>query len=275
MSDSILALDAGTTGVTALLFDRELEPLQRAYVEFPQHFPQPGWVEHEAHEILAAVDHVIDEILATGARPAAIGITNQRETLFALRRDCGEALGAGIVWQDRRTAERCAELRETDALELVRRRTGLVLDPYFSATKAEWMLRERPEVARAARAGQLSFATVDTLLVRHLTRGASFVTDPTNASRTMLFDIDERRWDAELCGLFGVHLSSLPEVRPSTADFGAASLSGDLRVPIHGIAGDQQAALFGQGCFEPGSFKNTYGTGCFLLLNTGARRVRQ
>jgi glycerol kinase len=270
----LLAVDAGTTGVTALLFDSDLRRVRRAYREFPQGFPRPGWVEHEARDILAAVDATIAEVLdgAPGA-PAAVGITNQRETVFALERSSGRALGPGIVWQDRRTAERCAALRAAGEEARVRARTGLVLDPYFSATKIEWMLRERPTVAAAASRGDLCFCTVDALLVRHLTGGTVCATDPTNASRTLLFDIERRAWDPELAGLFGVDIAWLPEVRPSAGDFGTARLPGGATAPIRGIAGDQQAALFGQGCFDPGSFKNTYGTGCFLLLNTGTQRV--
>ncbi len=273
----LIAIDAGTTGVTAVLHDEALRPLARSYREFEQGFPKPGWVEHEASAILAAVDAVLGELLASSeaADVAAIGITNQRETVFALERSSGAALGSGIVWQDRRTADRCAELAREGRAELVRRRTGLVLDPYFSATKIEWMLRERDGLRARAEAGDVCFCTVDTLVLQHLTGRATWATDPTNAARTMLYDVERRAWDAELCGLFGVDPSWLPEVRRSAGRFGvtAPEVTGGRAIPVRGVAGDQQAALFGQGCLDAGSFKTTYGTGCFLLLNTGARRV--
>ncbi|MEE8469354.1 MAG: glycerol kinase GlpK [Planctomycetota bacterium] len=274
MTEHLLALDAGTTGVTALVFDQDLAPVARAYREFPQGFPQPGWVEHEARDILAALDVCLCEVLdGLSAPPVALGITNQRETVFPLDLSTGETLGPGIVWQDRRTAQRCRELSGAGHEDLYRARTGLRLDPYFSGTKIEWLLRERTGVAAAAAEGRVRFCTVDALIVHHLTGGARCATDPTNASRTLLFDIDERAWNEELCAPLGVHPDWMPEVLPSTGDFGTARLPGGIEVPIRGIAGDQQAALYGQGCWEPGSFKNTYGTGCFLLLNTGERRV--
>ncbi len=271
----LLAVDAGTTGVTSLLFDAELRAVDQSTRDFEQRFPRPGWVEHEAGAILDAVDTTLAEVLGRhpGEAIVAAGVTNQRETVFALDRESGRALAPGIVWQDRRTAERCAELRRDGRSDWIRELTGLLLDPYFSATKIEWLLSEHREVRESARAGRAVFGTVDSLIVRHLTRGAIWATDPTNASRTMLYDIRSRAWSEELGELFGVDPTWLPEVRPSTADFGEAHLPGGRRVPIRGVAGDQQAALFGQGCFEAGSFKNTYGTGCFLLLNTGERRV--
>jgi glycerol kinase len=271
-----IALDAGTTGVTALLFDAALEPLAKAYREFPQRFPQPGWVEHRASDITAAADQVLAELTRhpRAADALALGVTNQRETVFAFERASGRALADGIVWQDRRTAARCRELRERGAEDLVRERTGLLLDPYFSATKIEWLLREVSGLAARARRGEVIFATVDALLVNHLSGGSQWATDPTNAARTLLFGIEERRYDAELCALFGVEPAWLPEVRASTGEFGAARIPGLSRpLSIRGVAGDQQAALFGQGCVDPGGFKITYGTGCFLLLNTGERRV--
>jgi glycerol kinase len=278
MSPYLLAIDAGTTGVTAMLFDSGSSPVARAYREFSQHFPRPGWVEHEASSILQAVDETLAELALTPmwADVAAIGITNQRETIFALELRAGRAgraLGTGIVWLDRRTAERCAELKKEGHEDRVRAISGLVLDPYFSATKIEWMLRHREAVAPAADAGNLRFVTVDALIIDHLTAGAALATEPTNASRSLLFDIDGRCWSEELCSLFGVESAWLPPVLPSTAEFGRVRLPGGREVPIHGVAGDQQAALFGQGCVEAGSFKNTYGTGCFLVLNTGERRV--
>ncbi|MCZ6598019.1 MAG: glycerol kinase GlpK [Planctomycetota bacterium] len=269
-------MDAGTTGVTAVLYDADLRLLARAYREFDQSFPRPGWVEHDDRAILAAVDEVLAEVLGRpeASDVVAIGVANQRETVFALDRASGVALRPGIVWQDRRTAERCDELRDEDRGPLVRARTGLVIDPYFSATKIEWMLREDANLRARAEGGEVVFCTVDTLVVRHLTGGDVCATDPTNASRTMLFDIERRAWDAELCGLFGVDPAWLPEVRSSAGDFGVTAVEVAGRaIPIRGVAGDQQAALFGQGCFDVGSFKTTYGTGCFLLLNTGDRRV--
>jgi len=276
LEDTLLALDAGTTGVSALLFDRELRPIQRAYREFAQRFPHPGWVEHEAAAILAAVDAVLAEVLAhpRAAGVAALGLTNQRETVFALERASGRALAPGIVWQDRRTEERCAELRAAGHEARVHARTGLVLDPYFSATKIEWLLQNDAALAARARAGEVVFGTVDTLILAHLTGAQDYATDPTNASRTLLFDVATRRFDAELCALFGVERAWLPEVRGSRADFGHTlpARTAGRAVPIRGVAGDQQAALFGQGCFDPGTLKVTYGTGSFLLLNTGAER---
>jgi glycerol kinase len=269
----VLAIDAGTTGVTAILFDGDLRRQRGGYREFAQRFPAPGWVEHEAGVILAAVDGALaDALSGFDGQLAAVGVTNQRETVFAYDRAREEFLGPGIVWQDRRTAARCTELAAAGHLADVRRRTGLVLDPYFSATKIEWLLRERPEVGAAAGAGSLAFGTVDTLVLHHLTRGAVWATDVTNASRTLLYDIDAREWSAPLLALFGVDAATLPEVRRSIGGFGEAHLPGGRRAPILGVAGDQQAALFGQGCFEAGSAKSTYGTGNFLMLNTGGER---
>ncbi len=277
MASTLIGLDAGTTGVTAILFDRALRPLARAYREFPQRFPRPGWVEHEAADVLGAVDRVLAEVLAHPAagEVEALGVANQRETVFACERASGRALRPGIVWQDRRTAARCAELARAGHGALVRRASGLVLDPYFSATKIEWMLREDPALARRARAGEVVFATVDALVTRHLCGTGPFATDLTNASRTLLFDIDERRWSEELCALFDVDPAWLPEVRPSKASFGASdpARTAGRRLALHGVLGDQQSALFGQGCFAPGTLKATYGTGSFVVLNTGARRV--
>jgi glycerol kinase len=276
VSATLLAIDAGTTGVSAILFDHELRSLCRAYREFEQRFPRPGWVEHEAGAILQAVDQVLREVLGhvRAADAVALGLTNQRETVFALERASGRALAPGIVWQDRRTEARCRELVQAGHEPFVHARTGLVLDPYFSATKIEWLLANEPDLARRARAGQVVFGTVDTLIVAHLTGGVELVTDPTNASRTLLFDIAGRRWDGELCGLFGLEPGWLPEVRSSSAEFGRTlpQRTGGRSLPIRGIAGDQQAALFGQGCFDPGTLKATYGTGSFLLLNTGDER---
>jgi len=276
MSATVLAVDAGTTGVSAVLFDAELRPLLRAYREFAQRFPRPGWVEHEADAILGAVDAVVGEVLADArAREVvAVGLTNQRETVFALERRTGRALAPGIVWQDRRTEARCRELAAAGLGAEVRARTGLVLDPYFSATKIEWLLRAEPELARRARAGEVLFGTVDTLILAHWTGGATLATEPTNASRTLLYELDARRFSAELAAHFGLELGWLPEVRPSVGDFGTsvAARTGGRALALRGVAGDQQAALFGQGCFDAGTLKVTYGTGSFLLLNTGRAR---
>ena len=244
--------------------------LGRGYREIAQHFPQPGWVEHDPVELwdatLAAAREALAAARASGPDLAAIGITNQRETTLLWDRVSGAPLHRAIVWQDRRTAERCRRLDR----EAIAGRTGLVPDPYFSATKVEWLLqRLRPRPERTA------FGTVDSWLVHRLTKGRAHVTDPTNASRTMLYDIEAKRWDDELLELFGVPAEILPEVRPSSGVFGVADAEWfGTEVPIAGIAGDQQAALFGQGCCTPGTAKNTYGTGAFLLLNTGVERVR-
>jgi glycerol kinase len=262
----ILAIDQGTTGTTCLVFDREGGIRGRAYSEFEQHFPRPGWVEHDAARIWEVTRTVAAEAIAAagieGRRLDGIGIANQRETVVAWDPDSGEPLHRALVWQDRRTAARCEELREAGHEGLVRERTGLVLDPYFSATKIEWLIRNVEGAAGAA------FGTVDSWLAFKLT--GRHVTDRTNASRTMLFDIHRLRWDQDLCELLGVDPASLPEALPSACVFGTTAEFGG-EVPVAGIAGDQQAALFGQACFEPGSAKNTYGTGSFVLLNTGTQ----
>jgi glycerol kinase len=260
----ILAIDQGTTGTTCIVFDERGRPAGRAYREFGQHFPRPGWVEHDAAEIWDVTRAVAREALedagTDGAGLAGIGITNQRETVVAWDRDTGEPLHNAIVWQDRRTSRRCDELREAGHEPLVRERTGLVLDPYFSGTKIEWLIREGGVPADAA------FGTIDSWLVFKLT--GEHATDYSNASRTLLFDIRERRWDAELCELLGVSLASLPQACPSSHVYGKTSEFGGS-VPVAGIAGDQQAALYGQACHEPGLGKNTYGTGSFVLQNAG------
>jgi len=274
----ILAIDQGTTGSTCLVLDGHCNVIGRAYSEFTQHYPRPGWVEHHAGEIWDVTRRVAREAIASARRDgsielAGVGITNQRETVVLWDRATGEPVHNAIVWQDRRTAERCRELREQGREEWVRERTGLVLDPYFSGTKAEWLLRDE-KLRRRAEAGELALGTIDSWLVWKLTGGAAHVTDPTNASRTMLYNIDTLDWDDELLALFGVPRAVLPDVKPSAAVYGhttAAALG--LEVPVSGIAGDQQAALFGQGCVTPGLAKNTYGTGAFLLLNTGSERV--
>ncbi len=268
---SVLAIDQGTTGSTCLVVAEDGRILGRGYREIPQHYPQPGWVEHEPEDLLASVVAAArDALAAAGTTPSCIGVTNQRETIVVWDRATGRAVHRAIVWQDRRTSERCAALA-SDA-ERIARRTGLVTDPYFSATKLEWLLRD-PDVRRRAEAGELAAGTVDSWLIWRLTGGASHVTDHTNASRTMLYDIDTHGWSAELCTLFGVPATMLPAVRASSGSFGVTTGEGlGVALPITGVAGDQQAALFGQGCFRAGEAKNTYGTGAFLLLNTGTAR---
>ncbi len=259
----ILAIDQGTTGTTCLVFDREAKIAGRAYSEFEQHFPQPGWVEHDASEIWETTRKVAISSLTDagiqGGELSAIGITNQRETVVAWDPESGEPLHHALVWQDRRTAGRCDELREAGHEDLVRERTGLVIDPYFSGTKIEWL------IANAEVDGAV-FGTIDSWIAFKLT--GRHITDFTNASRTMLFDIRERRWDPELCELLGVDPARLPEARPSSEVYGTTSVFGG-EVPVAGIAGDQQAALFGQACHSAGEAKNTYGTGSFVLLHTG------
>jgi glycerol kinase len=264
----VLAIDQGTTGTTCLVLSAECRVVGRGYREIRQHYPKPGWVEHDPMDILdRTLEAAREAVSQAGVRPDTIGITNQRETVVLWERATGRPVQRAIVWQDRRTAARCAELapRAADIAE----RTGLVVDPYFSATKLEWMLRDEALVRRAE-SGELAAGTIDAWLVWQLTGGAVHATEPTNASRTMLYDVRQKRWSDELCGLFGVPRALLPEVRPSSGDFGAtrADIFG-APIPITGIAGDQQAALYGQGCVRPGEGKNTYGTGAFLLLNTG------
>jgi glycerol kinase len=263
----ILAIDQGTTGTTCLVVDEELRPIGRGYRAVEQHFPQPGWVEHDPDEIWAGVEGSAADALADAGVQAhevsAIGITNQRETTLVWERRSGRPVHRAIVWQDRRTAERCAEL----PAELIRERTGLVPDPYFSATKLEWILGRTEHPQR-----ELAFGTVDAWLVWKLTGGATHITDVTNASRTMLVDLATGEWDDELLELFGVERSVLPSIVGSSGVVAEGSLLG-AGVPIAGIAGDQQASLFGQACFAPGEAKATYGTGTFVLANFGERLV--
>jgi glycerol kinase len=270
----ILAIDQGTTGTTCLVFDEEAELIARASREFTQHFPKPGWVEHDAEEIWQTTQAVAGEALdAAGARNGelrAVGITNQRETVVVWDPHTGEPLHRALVWQDRRTAARCDELREAGHEEQIRALTGLVIDPYFSGTKIEWLLHNVEGLRDRARDGRAVFGTVDAWLIFKLTGEPA--TDPSNASRTLLYDIGRRRWSPELCELLGVPERALPEVRASSGTLGttnADALHGH-EVPVAGVAGDQQAALFGQACLEPGLGKNTYGTGSFVLLNAGA-----
>ena len=275
----ILAIDQGTTGTTCLVFDAEMQLVGRAYREFGQHFPRPGWVEHDPAEIWAVTQAVAGEALedAGCARGGlrAVGITNQRETVCVWDPRTGEPLHRAIVWQDRRGAARCDELRAQGHEALIRARTGLVLDPYFSGTKIEWLLEEVPGLRERARDGRAVFGTVDSWLAFKLT--GEHVTDPSNASRTLLYDIAEGTWDPELLALLGdVPERSLPEVRPSVGTF-ATTLPDALHghsVPVTGIAGDQSAALYGQACLDPGQGKNTYGTGSFVLQNAGGARPK-
>ena len=272
----ILALDQGTTSSRAIVFDHAGAIVASAQKEFPQIFPKPGWVEHDPRDIWSSQAGVAAEALTkanvVASDVAAIGITNQRETAVVWDRATGEPICNAIVWQDRRTAGICDRLRARKLDRTIRRKTGLVVDAYFSATKVQWILENVKGARAKAKAGQLAFGTVDSWLVWNLTGGSVHVTDASNASRTMLFDIAAGEWDDELLQIFGVPRSMLPAVRSSSEVYGETTLFG-APMPIAGIAGDQQAALFGQGCTKPGMAKNTYGTGCFMLMNTGAKRI--
>jgi len=274
----VLALDQGTTSSRAIVFDERGTARALAQKEFRQHFPQPGWVEHDAMEILrtqlACARAALRKAKLAPSRLAAIGITNQRETTVVWDRRTGKPVHRAIVWQDRRTAARCEELKKQGLAATIGAKTGLVIDPYFSATKLEWLLDKVPGLRARAERGELAFGTIDTWLAWHLSSGKLHVTDPSNASRTMLYDIHRGDWDDGLLGIFRVPRAMLPEVLPSSHVYGttARNMLG-AEVPIAGIAGDQQAALFGQACHEAGMAKNTYGTGCFLLLNTGSEAI--
>ena len=266
----VIAIDAGTTGVRSRAVFVDGGEASSSYSEFTQIYPQPGWVEHDAEEIWSVAKSTLNDIVdrvGVGS-VAAIGIANQRETVVAWNSKTGKPYGTAIVWQDRRTADRCEALRESGYLQLVRETTGLVLDPYFSASKFEWLLVDRDVPID----DELALGTIDSWLIWNLTGGNVHATDPTNASRTMLYDIRKLEWSSALCDLFGVPISALPAVLPSSGRFGTTSESCGCPggIPISGVAGDQQAALFGQACFEPGMAKNTYGTGSFVLLNVGA-----
>jgi len=274
----ILALDQGTTSSRAILFDAAMAPVATAQVEFPQHYPAQGLVEHDPNDIWSTSAQMVHDVLAKASvaatEVAGIGIANQRETTLIWDRATGEHLYNAIVWQDRRTADLCNRLREAGHEEMITALTGLLLDPYFSGTKVAWILDKIPDGrARAAR-GELVFGTVDTFLIWRLTDGKAHVTDATNAARTLLYDIHEGAWSAEICALLDIPMAILPEVKDCAADFGVTdpSLFG-VGIPILGVAGDQQAATIGQACFEPGMLKSTYGTGCFSLLNTGTTPV--
>ncbi|MBR0681281.1 glycerol kinase GlpK [Roseomonas eburnea] len=274
----LLALDQGTTSTRTIAFDTALAPRASVQEELPQHFPAPGWVEHEPEDLwrgaLATLRGALERAGGEARRVAGIGITNQRETTLLWDRATGRCLHRAIVWQDRRTAAACARLRAEGAEALLTERTGLLADPYFSATKLAWLLDEVPGVRGAAERGELAFGTVDCFLLWRLTGGRVHATDATNAARTMLFDIRRGCWDDDLLRLFGIPPAVLPEVRDCAAEFGTTEpgLLG-APVPVRGMAGDQQAATIGQACFEPGMVKSTYGTGCFALLNTGETAV--
>ncbi|MEM8994276.1 MAG: glycerol kinase GlpK [Acidobacteriota bacterium] len=276
MPEAVLALDQGTTGNTALVFSRGGEILGRAYAELTQHYPQPGWVEHDADEIftgsLAVMSAALENACVRPSELKAIGITNQRETTVVWEKSTGRPLHRAIVWQSRQTSDLCARLRADGHGPTLQAKTGLVADAYFSGTKVRWILDRVPDARRRAERGEVLFGTVDTWLLWKLTGGEVHKTEPTNASRTLLYDIHDRRWDDELLDILRVPRAMLPEVADGSAEvFGETVGHGELPsgVPIAGIAGDQQAALYGQGCWRRGQAKNTYGTGCFLLMNTG------
>jgi glycerol kinase len=269
----ILAIDQGTTSSRAIVFDGDLRPKASAQKEFAQHFPASGWVEHDPEEIWDTVVETCKGALDEGGDVAAIGITNQRETVVVWDRETGAPIHNAIVWQDRRTAKVCAELKAAGHEEMVREKTGLLLDPYFSGTKLAWILDNVDGARARAEAGNLAFGTIDSFLIWRLTEGKRHVTDATNAARTLLYNIREGRWDEDILELLGIPAAMLPEVLDCGADFGETVLFG-APLPILGVAGDQQAATVGQACFKPGMLKSTYGTGCFALLNTGDTLVQ-
>jgi len=278
MDRYIMALDQGTTSCRAILFDKESNVVGVAQEEFTQFYPQPGWVEHDASEIWTTQLKVMGDLLASSQitleQIEAIGITNQRETTVIWDRETGKPVHRAIVWQDRRTAEICETLKVDGHESEIRSRTGLVVDAYFSGTKVRWILDQDPALRARAEAGELCFGTIDSWLIWNLTGGRVHATDYSNASRTLLYNISDLAWDPILMGLLDVPGAILPEVRNSSGDFGHTheSIFAGHAIPITGVAGDQQAALFGQACMEPGMAKNTYGTGCFMLMNTGAQR---
>jgi glycerol kinase len=279
MAGCVLAIDQGTTSSRAIVFGDDFHPVSVGQQEFPQHFPKSGWVEHSPSDIWKSTLNVCREAMEkapnSGADVAAIGITNQRETTLVWDRRSGEPVYNAIVWQDRRTADFCAKLRAEGLEEKFTTKTGLLLDPYFSATKVSWILDNVEGVRERAERGELAFGTVDTWLIWQLTGGDVHATDATNAARTLIYNIHDNVWDEELCGLLNIPMNLLPEVKDSADDFGLAKA--DLfgrALPILGVAGDQQAATVGQACFEPGMIKSTYGTGCFALMNTGDKPVR-
>ncbi|NBX11632.1 MAG: glycerol kinase GlpK, partial [Chitinophagaceae bacterium] len=273
----ILALDQGTTSSRSILFDRTGSIVGLAQKEFKQHYPQPGWVEHDAHEIWETQLGTLVEVLAKGRiqpqQIAAIGITNQRETTVIWDRATGEPIAPAIVWQDRRTAELCDTIRSQGKAPLLQEKTGLILDAYFSATKIKWLLDHTPGAREKANKGELAFGTMDCWLIWKLSNGKVHATDVTNASRTLLYNIHQLEWDKELLELFDIPASLLPTVVASSGILGNCEVIPGHSIPIAGVAGDQQAALFGQLCVDPGMVKNTYGTGCFMLMNTGEKAI--
>ena len=278
MEQYILALDQGTSSSRAIVFDRQGKIRASAQKEFPQHFPKPGWVEHDPKDIWSSEASVIAEAITSmginGLNIAGIGITNQRETTIVWDAETGEPVHNAIVWQDRRTSDYCDSLKANGLTDTIREKTGLIIDAYFSATKIKWILDNVAGARDRAEAGKLRFGTVDSWLIWNLTRGGCHVTDVSNASRTMLFNIHSLTWDKELLELFGIPESMMPEVRSSSEIYGYTKTTIFAHpVPIAGIAGDQQAALFGQACFDPGDSKCTYGTGAFLLMNTGEKPI--
>lgn len=273
----VLAIDQGTTGTKVIIFDHDAQIKSLAYSEFTQHYPHAGWVEHDANEIRQSCFQLVERALSQSNIEAneikAIGITNQRETVVLWDRETGEPVARAIVWQDRRTAEICDELKAKGLEDVFRQKTGLVVDPYFSATKIKWLLDNTEGLRERAERGEIAFGTIDSWLIWNLTNGAAHVTDYSNASRTLLFNINTLGWDEELLSLLDIPRVLLPDVKPSSHIYGETNLFG-ASIPVAGNAGDQQAALFGQGCFEAGQAKNTYGTGSFILMNTGAKIVQ-
>lgn len=279
MNQYILALDQGTSSSRAIVFNKNGEICSTAQREFTQYFPKPGWVEHNPHEIWSSQASVIAEAITqidiNGLNIAGIGITNQRETTIVWDRDTEEPIYNAIVWQDRRTSEYCDKLKSEGKTDFIRDKTGLIIDAYFSATKIKWILDNVPGARKRAEAGKLMFGTVDSWLIWRLTRGEVHVTDVSNASRTLLFNIHTLQWDDELLELFDIPRSMMLEVKSSSEVYGHTKTTIFAhKVPIAGVAGDQQAALFGQMCTEPGMIKNTYGTGCFMLMNTGEKPIK-
>ena len=282
MHDYILAIDQGTTSTRAIVFDERMVPIATAQQEFTQYYPASGLVEHDAEEILDTVRQTGREAIKkateeSGVDPAAmraIGITNQRETLVLWDRETGKPLHRAIVWQDRRTHDFCQSLKSRGLEPLFTKRTGLLLDPYFSGTKLAWLLDQHPDWREAAKAGKLCFGTIDSFLIFHMSGGKAHVTDATNAARTLLYDIDRNDWDAEILEILNIPPTLLPEVKDCADDFGTCTADWfGIDLPVRGVAGDQHAATLGNGCFEPGAVKATYGTGCFMLMNVGATRV--
>jgi glycerol kinase len=280
MPDYVLAIDQGTTSSRAILFDKAMKIAATAQEEFQQHYPASGWVEHDPNDLWSTTAgtcrEAIEKAGASSNDIAAIGITNQRETVVVWEKDTGKPVHNAIVWQDRRTADLCAELRSEGHEEMFTERTGLLIDPYFSATKLRWILDRVDGLRERARRGEVLFGTVDSYLIWRLTGGQSHVTDATNAARTLLYDIHKGRWSTSICKLLDIPVEMLPEVRDCAGEFGRTrpDLFGGREIPILGVAGDQQAATVGQACFSPGMLKSTYGTGCFALLNTGDTPVR-